>query len=366
MLRAVGSLVCLSLLVLVPCGCADRAPAPDGAATPDRVVADLAMLRGEVKIVPPGGEPAPAKVGDELRRGDSLRVGAGAFAVLALGNGYLVRVDEGQTLRLAEVAVLDAPPASEDLETQLARLTSEEERAGAERIAGWHARLQAADSVAPLADAPAPPPPSPSPSAEAQAPPGDQDQAEKKEESAAKAEPEKAKAVAGRHAEIEAKVREKSAGLGLLESSGGQGGGVDAVAGTLGPPREEVEIKRDSGPEVGGELEAHARRPGRGRESGRVWRVGTVRQTAPTVGLAPAEVASRLRSTFGNKPLAECLEASFAGTPLVRLALQVEGGKVVRVEVVGGAATPACLGQLRALRLPGPAAARYLVEVVPR
>ncbi|HSA24457.1 MAG TPA: hypothetical protein P5076_23555, partial [Myxococcota bacterium] len=275
-------------------------------------------------------------------------------------NGYLVRVDEGQTLRLAEVAVLDAPPASEGVESQLARLTTEDERAGAERVAGWHARMQAADSAAPLADAPAPPTPTPSPAPPATAPPvpTDKDRPEKKEAPAAEAEPTKAKAE--RRAELEAKLREDSAVLGLLKSSGGD------VAATLKPPREQVEVKRDGGPAGGRQVGPPGKKPARGPEPGRAWRLGTVRQIAPSVGTAPAEVVSRLRSTFGPGPLADCLAASFAGTPLVRLALRVEGGQVVEVEVVGGAATPACLGQLRALRLPGPAVARYLLEVSPR
>ncbi len=369
MVRAAGSLVRWALFVVLSAwtaGCLDADPPAPPLERADGVVARLSLARGEVELLRAGSPPAPVRPGAELRRGDSLRVAPGAFAVLALHNGYLVRLDGGQTLRLAEVAVLDEPPASESIEAQLTRMTTAEERAGAERIAGWQADMQAADSVAPMAVEVARDAPGPEAEEEAAAEGQGDRQAgtaeEKKATEVAEQAPAKM-AEAARKQELRELAAERGV-LALLRKKDGEEGAVADALGVKGS------LPGPSG-SGGGSKDVATARPPRAKPAlpapaPAPWVLGTVRQTAPAVGLAPAEVVSQLRTALAGQAFVACLGESFPGAPLVRLALQVEGGAVVAVEVLGGAVTPACLGRLRGLRLAGPPASRYLLEVRPR
>jgi hypothetical protein len=129
-------------------------------------VARVHLLGGTGSRVRAGSVEFAAQAGLPLIPSDEISTSPGEFLVLALTNGYLVRIDEDLSLRVRDIVLLGAPPAPESFAAQLDRLVTREERARAERIAGSQARRSAADAVpaqsAVLAKSPrssAPPPP---------------------------------------------------------------------------------------------------------------------------------------------------------------------------------------------------------------
>lgn len=129
---------------------------------------------GDVRIATSDGKTLPAVVNLGLVDDDELRVASGAFALLLLDNRHVVRVDDVHTLKVRDLLMLGARPTREDVASQVRSLLHAGERAPRdaelrERVAGWHARLAAVDTV-PVQDeseAPeaypkgAPPPPAP-------------------------------------------------------------------------------------------------------------------------------------------------------------------------------------------------------------
>lgn len=146
-------------------------------------VAAILLMQGEVTL----SDGTTADVGVGLERDDTIYVGEESAAVLHLHNDWLVRVDEDLELAVSDIVLLDAPRAERSIDDQLDDLLYPDERESmpgidrAERVAGWHARLTAAqappsldyeadDLVAPsssFAPSPAPPPPAPAPGASA-------------------------------------------------------------------------------------------------------------------------------------------------------------------------------------------------------
>lgn len=134
----------------------------------DPVVARVHLLGGSGSRIRAGSVEFPAQAALPLTPQDEISTPPGEFLVLALKNGYLVRIDEDLSLRVRDIVLLDAPPARDSLAAQLDRLVTREERAQAERIAGSQARRSAADAVPAQSATPAkpnrrspPPPPRP-------------------------------------------------------------------------------------------------------------------------------------------------------------------------------------------------------------
>jgi hypothetical protein len=148
---ALGALLFLALACQSSSGASSEAGRPAQAGQGE-VVARVLLLEGTTQVTAANGFRFPARPGLPLVRTDLLEIApGGGFLMLELvKNGYLVRLDEDTRLGLAEVVLLDAPPARVGLQEQLSRLMTSEELARGERLAGWHARMRAADSAAPL------------------------------------------------------------------------------------------------------------------------------------------------------------------------------------------------------------------------
>ncbi|HEX2569952.1 MAG TPA: AgmX/PglI C-terminal domain-containing protein [Polyangia bacterium] len=140
----------LSLVALFACGLvahvAQGGGRPPGVPA-DPVVARVHLTSGKGARVRAGQVEFPAPAGLPLTPQDEISTPPGEFLVLALNNGYLVRIDEDLSLRVSDIVLLSAPPARESFAAQLDRLVTANERAQAERIAGSQARRSAAEAV---------------------------------------------------------------------------------------------------------------------------------------------------------------------------------------------------------------------------
>jgi hypothetical protein len=135
---------------------ATAAPVRPPAAGSGPVVARVHLCGGTGSLVRAGQTEFPAAPGLPLLRTDELRVPPSEFLVVALDNGYLVRIDEDLTLRVSDIVLLGAPRTRQSLAEQLDRLVTREERAQAERLAGTQARRSAAESMPAQPQAPPP------------------------------------------------------------------------------------------------------------------------------------------------------------------------------------------------------------------
>jgi hypothetical protein len=164
-------ILCWLLLGPAMIGVAASAPSRPPAAGAGPVVARVHLCGGTGSIVRAGQTEFPAAPALPLLRSDELRVPPSEFLVVALDNGYLVRIDEDLTLRVSDIVLLGAPRTRQSLAEQLDRLVTREEKAQAERLAGTQARRAAAESMpaqsqgAPPPVVAASPPPSPRPAA---------------------------------------------------------------------------------------------------------------------------------------------------------------------------------------------------------
>lgn len=144
-------------------------------------VGAVMLVSGSASLRSASGAQRPVEVGAPVDRSDTVVTEEGALVVLHLRNEQLVRIDEDLSLAVARIVVLDAPPAPLNAQAQLAQLVDPRERtvipgyAQAERVAGWHARLTAAEAPAATRSAPAaaaaPPPGGGGGAAPASAPP---------------------------------------------------------------------------------------------------------------------------------------------------------------------------------------------------
>ena len=135
---------------------AEEAPAVASAAPPEPELGDadalVLALRGEVKVRRADRE-SPAHLDQRLVRLDALTTGPGALALVVLRSGYAVRLDEDLSLRVGDLALLDAPPATTSLEDQLKEIVDpgEVEPPTSERIVGWQQRLRAGHGTGTIA-----------------------------------------------------------------------------------------------------------------------------------------------------------------------------------------------------------------------
>lgn len=115
-------------------------------------VGAVMLATGEVSLRDAAGAVRPAAPGAPVRRDDTVVTGEGGVVVLHLRNDQLVRIDEDLQLSVGRIVVLDAPRATASPSEQLRSLVDPTERtafpgfAAAERVAGWDARLTAAEA----------------------------------------------------------------------------------------------------------------------------------------------------------------------------------------------------------------------------
>ncbi len=146
-------LVCISVLGLFACVRSDAAPkARRPSPTTEPVAAVVLHVGGSTTVRPATGTPFPAAVDQDLVRSDRLEPGEGAFAILGLQNGHVVRVDDAGALAVKDILLLQAPPTSRPVAEQLAQLLDPGERSQTvergvvDRAAAWRQMRRAAET----------------------------------------------------------------------------------------------------------------------------------------------------------------------------------------------------------------------------
>lgn len=151
-------------------------------------IAAVMLVDGDAWIRHADGHRSPATIGHPLEVGDVLVTGSDGAIFVHLANDHVVRIDAELELAVGELVMLKAPPSRTPPGAQVTGLLYPDEIgrlgasvAAAERVAGWHARLTAAQAPtgvvrggaepdaesskemeeedAPTAAAPPPPPP---------------------------------------------------------------------------------------------------------------------------------------------------------------------------------------------------------------
>lgn len=146
------ALVCLSVLGMFACVRSDAAPkARRPAPTTEPVAAVVLHLQGTTTVRPAGGAPFAAAVDHDLVRSDRLEPAEGAFAIVGLQNGHVVRVDDVGALAVKDILLLDAPATTRPVEEQLAILLDPGEHGAglgqvAERAAAWRQMRRAGET----------------------------------------------------------------------------------------------------------------------------------------------------------------------------------------------------------------------------
>lgn len=153
--------VCMFLWVfsVLACSGGDAAPLKRPAKTDEPGAARVLHLQGQVKVTPTGAAPFTAAVDQDLVRSDLLEPGDGAFAVLGLANGHLVRIDDVGALKVGQILLVDstAPPARTERD-QLLALLDPAERNGfpvqnvVDRAAAWRQMRRAGESAGRASD----------------------------------------------------------------------------------------------------------------------------------------------------------------------------------------------------------------------
>jgi hypothetical protein len=151
-MKSAVSLICAAFFLfgILAVATAQDAARPSQAGQGE-VVASVCLLDGSAKVKAKNGHVFKAAPGMSLHRTDEVEAGSTGFVVLRLKNGYLVRIDEEISLKMTDIYLLDAPRTSDGVRAQVDRLLTKKELARGERIAGWHAQVTAADTVAPVA-----------------------------------------------------------------------------------------------------------------------------------------------------------------------------------------------------------------------
>lgn len=146
-------LACVSFLGLLACARSDAAPkANRPAATTEAIVAHVLHVSGQTTVTPRGGAPFVAAVQHDLVPFDRLEPAEGAFAILALENGHVVRVDDAGALDVKDILMLRAPPTGRPVGEQLALLLEPTERRPdleqgvVERAAAWRHMRRAGET----------------------------------------------------------------------------------------------------------------------------------------------------------------------------------------------------------------------------
>lgn len=147
-------LVLSSIGLCLALSCNDAAAA-SGRQTTEPVVARVLQVSGQVQIKPAGAAAFAAADNTDLVASDRIDPGEGAYAIVGLENGYVVRVDDTGALAVKNIVMLKAPPTSMSVEEQLTKLTDLPKdfnrKAVTEKAAAWRHMPRAAQSA--LSDA---------------------------------------------------------------------------------------------------------------------------------------------------------------------------------------------------------------------
>jgi hypothetical protein len=120
---------------------------------PYDAAAIVMMVKNDVQVRR-GGKKRPAKLGQALRPADHIVTGDTGWAVLALKNDHLVRVESDLALAVGDFILLKAATAKKGIPEQLGALVNPAElmltpkwQQDTTRVAGWHARMTAGQTV---------------------------------------------------------------------------------------------------------------------------------------------------------------------------------------------------------------------------
>ncbi|MFH1808240.1 MAG: hypothetical protein ABIJ09_05830 [Pseudomonadota bacterium] len=115
-------------------------------------VAVVAWIKGEVLIRSREGHVQPARLEAELLLTDYIEAGPNSAVILGLNNGWVVKI--ATKLYVRDIPALGLPPTARPVEVQLSELldattvsAADELKNGASRLAGWHMRRNAAQTV---------------------------------------------------------------------------------------------------------------------------------------------------------------------------------------------------------------------------
>jgi len=92
----------LSVFALVVCLAAPLQAEPESG--------EVTVSVGEVRVTPPGGQPAPLNVGDTVATGSLVTTGEGARAVIVMTSRSAVRITANSEVLIEEVAEEADPP----------------------------------------------------------------------------------------------------------------------------------------------------------------------------------------------------------------------------------------------------------------
>lgn len=177
---------------------------PGGAVA--KPVVQVLLSEAEVNIDPGSGKAAfKAARGMLLQEADTVQVGPGAWVALAiLGNQHVVRLDDDLSMKIGDLALLNAPAQTTSVVQQLDNVLTRKERERTERLIGWHASPTAANT--PQVNQPPrggggapkpPPPPPPGPGAAMGGPPANARPSDERDDARATMTPPQEVAVTG-------------------------------------------------------------------------------------------------------------------------------------------------------------------------
>ncbi len=141
------------LLALIALGCQEQDRAAARIPGIGEEAARIAHVEGQAEIRRPGNPAVAATAELSLTRDDVVAPAAASFVLIALYNGYVVRIGSETAIRVADLAQFNAAPTDLKVEKQLAALLSQGELSERDkaiqevsRIAGWHVRRNAAST----------------------------------------------------------------------------------------------------------------------------------------------------------------------------------------------------------------------------
>jgi hypothetical protein len=329
---------------MMACGEGMAAPLERPGKTTEAPAATVLHVQGTVTVKPTTGTAFPARVGHELVRSDRLEPAEGAFTVLLLTNRHAVRIDDTGALAISDILLLNAPPTTDDVGTQVSSLLDPgehiAEKAVRERAAAWRHMVRAGDTAGSVADDSLSPQKA-----------GTSKEGSAKENRAKQDSPERSKAIApggggsGARAGAGPSPAVQLAPAATAPPTEQAASGVPAQGQDASKPRDVEDVKKsrkdasDEGPTGG--LAAVAVEGG--APSALLVRVGGTLVSAR----APSATSTALPASLGDEQsLRTCLDGviNTTGAPknAVQLLLQVKGGKVVRVRLSGALPVPAC------------------------
>jgi hypothetical protein len=283
-------------------------------------VAAVMVVSGDPAIRRAGAM-LPARDGMALQAGDTLVTDEDDAIIVHLSNDHVVRIDSELELPLQGIVMRKAPKSDVPPGEQLAALLYEDELARidsallarAERVAGWHSRLTAADAYTGVARE------------EASA-----SEAERDEEAAPPSPP-----------------PPPTRGLAPIDMPGGPGDGDARQIGEIAPqPAARPAPRPAAASDEGYGSSGSKRKP-------KVSKKGKKSPMAPPTSSAPPSLTTDdlARRFEGDGPLRQCLVDWADDLPVPIASLQItvlldDAGRIVRLAADGGLFLPACAREI--------------------